>query len=175
MRYKIERFTAEIKIKHFIEEYFEGKIILQKCRECSGFAKTWSCPDFDFDTANYWRKFNTYQVICDRISMEDLQNPEEAQQRLYSEKSRFNKEMLSLEKAYPFSEALYAEECDQCNVCARLSGNPCRFPEIMRYSIESLGGCGVKLVESLFGFKVLWSDGISAPAYYILLGGLLKK
>ncbi len=175
MTYKIERFTAEIRIEHFMEKFFEGETVLQKCRECSGFAQTWSCPDFDFDTADYWRRFNTYQVICDRISMEGVQSPEEAQQRLFAEKPRFNEEMLALEKTCPSSEALYAEECDQCKVCARLSGKPCRFPQIMRYSIESLGGCGVKLVENLFGFKILWSDGTSVPAYYVLLGGLLKK
>jgi len=173
--YKIERFTAEIGIDEFIKKYYQGEKILQKCRECSGFAKAWSCPDFDFDTEEYWKQFDVYEVICDKISMEGVQTPQEAEQRLYKEKPRFNKEMLALEAATPDSRALYAEECDECKECARLIGKPCRLPHIMRYSIESLGGCGVALVEDLFGFSPVWSDGTSIPDYYILLGGLLKQ
>ena len=173
--YKIERFTKDISISEFMKKYFEGEVVLQKCRECSGFAKTWSCPNFDFSTADYWQKYTTYRVICDRIRMEDIDSPEAAEQRLYTEKPRFNKEMLALEKETPDSEALYAEECDECKECARLICEPCRLPHIMRYSIESLGGCGVKMVKDLFDFDVVWSDGKSIPEYYILLGGLLLK
>ena len=104
-----------------------------------------------------------------------MESPEAAEQRLYTEKPRFNKEMLALEKETPDSEALYAEECDECKECARLICEPCRLPHIMRYSIESLGGCGVKMVKDLFDFDVVWSDGKSIPEYYILLGGLLLK
>ncbi len=173
--YKIERFTKDIPISEFMEKYFEGEVVLQKCRECSGFAKTWSCPDFDFSTADYWQKYAVYRIICDRISMEGIDSPEAAEQRLYAEKPRFNKEMLTLEKKTPGSKALYAEECDECKECARLIGQPCRLPHIMRYSIESLGGRGVKMVKELFGFDVVWSNGTSIPKYYILLGGLLLK
>ena len=106
--------------------------------------------------------------------MKGVKSPREAEERLYSEKPAFNREMLQLEQAAPGSKALYAQECDECNICARLTGEPCRFPEIMRYSIESLGGCGVELVSDMFGFDVLWSDGKTIPDYYILLGGLLR-
>lgn len=172
--YEKRRFTGEISIADFLNQYFDKERILQKCRECSGFAKTWSCPEFDFAPEDYWKQFSTYQVICDQISMEGVTSPREAEERLYSEKPAFNREMLELEHAVLGSRALYAEECDECKTCARLTGEPCRFPEIMRYSIESLGGCGVKLVSELFGFDVLWSDGKTIPDYYILLGGLLK-
>lgn len=172
--YEKERFVKEISMDQFLDRYFDGERILQKCRECSGFAKTWSCPEFDFAPKDYWKQFSVYRVICDRISMKGVTSPREAEERLYREKPIFNGEMLALERKEPGSRALYAEECDECKTCARLTGKPCRFPEIMRYSIESLGGCGVKLVSELFGFEVLWSDGTTVPDYYILLGGLLK-
>lgn len=172
---KIERFTKDISIEDFMDTYYDGPTILQKCRECPGFATTWSCPEFDFDTAQYWLRFKTYRVICDRIAMSGVTTPMEAEGRLYARKPVFNREMLALEKATPDCVALYAEECDECKTCARLMGKPCRFPEIMRYSIESLGGCGVKLVKDLFGFDPQWSDGETVPDYYILLGGILLK
>lgn len=173
--YKKERFVKEITIETFLEQYFDGERILQKCRECPGFAKTWSCPEFNFAPEDYWKRFSIYQVICDRISMDGAESPQEAQQRLlYKEKPVFNREILGLEHTVPGSRALYAERCDECKICARIAGKPCRFPEIMRYSVESLGGSAVDLVSDLFGFDVLWSDGKTIPDYYILLGGLLK-
>lgn len=173
--YQKQRFIKEITINDFLSRYFDGERILQKCRECPGFSKTWSCPEFDFAPQDYWKQFSVYQVICEKISMAGVKSPREAEERLYLEKPIFNREMLELEKQVPGSKALYAEECDECRTCARLSGKPCRFPEIMRYSIESLGGCGVEMVSDLFGFDVLWSDGTSIPEYYVLLGGLLKQ
>ncbi len=173
--YKKERFTKELQIDKFVKMYFDPELTLQKCRTCTGYAKTWSCPDFDFNVRNYWRQFSAYRVIVDRVSMEGVASPKEAEERLAYEKPIFNRQMLALEKSTPGSVALYAQECEECQECARLIGKPCRLPETMRYSIESLGGCGIRLVEDLFEFGVCWSDGTTIPAYYILLGGLLKK
>ena len=44
----------------------------------------------------------------------------------------------------------------------------------MRYALESLGMLAVNLVKDQFGFDVLWSDGKSVPAYYLLVGGILE-
>lgn len=173
--YKKERFTKELEIDDFLRLYFDPAVTLEKCRACSGFAKTWSCPDFDFDVKAYWKQFSAYQVIVDRVYMEGAASPKEAEERLAREKPVFNAEMLTLEKDTPGSVALYAQECEECQRCARLEGKPCRLPQVMRYSLEALGGCGTRLVRDLFGFDVCWSDGTTIPAYYILLGGLLKK
>ncbi len=169
-----ERFTAEISTDEFIEKYFRGDEVLEKCRECPSFSKTWSCPAFDFDPIDYWRSFNTYKVICDRLFLCGADTPEEAEKILCREKSLFDGEMLALEKSSPGSAALYAAKCRLCSVCSRTLGLPCRLPDKMRYSVESLGGLGVSMVEDLFGFGVMWSEGSSVPPYYILLGGLLK-
>lgn len=173
--YEKERFTEKIAIEDFMNRYFDEERFLKKCRECPGFSKTWACPQFDFAPEDYWKQFSVYQIICDRISMEGVKSPEEAKERLFREKPFFNKEMLKLEKDTPGSRALLPGSCKACKSCARLLGEDCRFPEIMRPSIEALGGCGVKMVSDLFGFDVLWSDGKSIPLYYIMLGGLLKN
>lgn len=94
--YEKKRFTGEITITDFLNQYFDRGKILQKCRECSGFAKTWSCPEFDFAPEDYWRRFSSYQIICDRVSMEGVKSPREAEERLYSEKPAFNREMLKV-------------------------------------------------------------------------------
>jgi predicted metal-binding protein len=114
-------------------------------------------------------------MIVDRIDNSGAANVDEAQDRLFSEKDRYDAEMLELEKATPGSYGMAAQECVQCKKCARLSGHPCVHPDKMRYSLESIGAFPVKLVHDKFGFDILWSDGESIPEYYLLVAGLLKK
>ena len=68
----------------------------------------------------------------------------------------------------------WASSKRHCTKCARLAGKPCLHPEQMRYALESLGMLCVNLVKDQFGFDVLWSDGKSVPAYYLLVGGILE-
>ena len=100
---------------------------------------------------------------------------DEAQQRLFTEKDRYDQEMLDLEKSIPGSYGLAAQECVQCKKCARLSGHPCVHPDKMRYSLEAVGCFPVELVHDKFGFDILWSDGESIPEYYLLVAGVLLK
>ena len=59
--------------------------------------------------------------------------------------------------------------------CARAEGLPCRYPEKMRYSIESLGGNVGLTVSKLMGIELEWMEEGKMPSYFVLVGGLLKK
>ncbi|MDD6043197.1 MAG: DUF2284 domain-containing protein [Eubacteriaceae bacterium] len=172
--YSIDRFEEYISIDELMNEYFDFRFTYSKCRECPGFAQTWSCPDFDFDPACFWRKFSRFHLIVDRVSNTDLKDADEAQQRLFAEKKRFDAQLLEIEKTIPGSYALAAQECVKCEKCARLSGHPCIHPEVMRYGPEAIGIIAVKLVEDKLGLSVQWSDGESVPDYYLLIGGVIE-
>ncbi|MEY8298336.1 DUF2284 domain-containing protein [Emergencia timonensis] len=174
MTYQKQRFEARIATEELIEKYFDPAVTLAKCRACPGFASTWSCPDFDFDPLDFWKGFSKFHLIVDRISNEGAASVAAAKDRLFAEKSLYDAEMLALEKERPGSCALAAQECAHCTKCARLAGKPCLHPEQMRYALESLGMLCVNLVKDQFGFDVLWSDGKSVPAYYLLVGGILE-
>ncbi|MBQ6358699.1 MAG: DUF2284 domain-containing protein, partial [Clostridia bacterium] len=95
------------------------------------------------------------------------------QMELPKVKADLARELLFLEKERPGSLALLGGKCDLCPVCARTEGKPCRTPDRMRYSIESLGGdCGGAL-EKYFGEILQWAQGNRLPEQIILLGGLL--
>lgn len=175
MNYNKERFETYVDTMEMLEKYFDPEVTLNKCRECSGFAKTWSCPDFDFDVKDFWKDFTRFHFIVDRVSSEGVSNVSEAQQRLFDEKRLYDEEMLTLEKKVPGGVALAAQECIKCKKCARLIGKPCIHPDVMRYALESTGMLAVNLVRDKFGFEVLWSDGESIPEYYLLVGGVLEK
>lgn len=63
-------------------------------------------------------------------------------------------------------------------VCAWWQSTPMRhwifLAEQMRYSLETLGGDMGKALELYFDRKMIWAENGHLPAYYILLGGLLK-
>ena len=173
--YNKERFETYLDIDEMIKKYYHYDVTYERCSKCSGFAGTWACPGFDFDPKEYWQQFSRLHFIVDRISNEDAQTVEEAQQRLFAEKRLYDDEMLTLEGILPGSKALAAQECVQCKKCARLSGHPCVHPDKMRYALESLGMLAVNMVKDCFGFEILWSDGTSIPEYYLLVGGVLEK
>lgn len=79
-----------------------------------------------------------------------------------------------MEKEYPGSRALFAGTCELCENCDKEQGIPCGHPEIMRYSIEALGGNVAKAVQIYFDDTIHWAKDGRLPDYYILLGGLLK-
>lgn len=99
--YKKERFEAYLPMEEMIKKYYDFDTTFGKCSQCSGFEGTWSCPGFDFDPLGYWKPFSALRLIVDRISNEGCATVEEAQQRLFDEKKKYDAEMLALEATWP--------------------------------------------------------------------------
>ena len=83
--------------------------------------------------------------------------------------------LLTMEKDYPGSRALFAGTCEICEQCDKEKGISCRHPDLMRYSIEALGGNVAKAVQIYFDDTILWAENGHLPEYFILLGGLMKS
>ena len=173
--YKVDHFETYLSIAELMDKYFDFSCTYSKCRQCPGFGQTWSCPDLDFDPEDFWKQFSRFHLIVDRVSNSETQTAEEAQQRLFAEKRRFDSQLRDIEKTLPGSYALAAQECVQCTRCARLSGLPCIHPEIMRYGPEAIGLLALKMAENELGLKAQWSDGQSIPEYYLLIAGVIEK
>lgn len=173
--YTLERFETYISIDELMENYFDFGITHEKCKQCSGYKGTWACPAFDFDPAEWVRQFSRLHFIVDKVPNTGTTTVEEAQNRLFAEKTPFDTEMRELEAALPGSYGMAAQECVACTKCARLSGHPCVHPDIMRYGPESIGILVAKTVREKFGFDLQWSDGTSIPEYYVLAAGVFEK
>jgi predicted metal-binding protein len=92
-------------------------------------------------------------------------------------KNKITEELFAMEEEYPGSISLSAGSCSVCGPenCTRTDGKPCRYPEKMRYSIESIGGNVGKTVSKLLGIELEWIEEGKIPSYFVLVGGLLKK
>ena len=77
-------------------------------------------------------------------------------------------------ESHPGSISLSAGSCHRCkNGCTRTQEKPCRFPEKMRYSIESLGGNVGLTIEKLMGIKLEWIEEGKLSHHFVLVCGLL--
>lgn len=181
--YEIKKLEAQpIDIPTYLDEYVDIPTFLECCKACPNFGTTWSCPPYDFDVEAFWNRYSTLklygtQLIYTEEAVNRRYTKEEAdrilEETLKPEKLALSKEMEVLEKQNPGSQALSAGSCILCKDCARTQGNPCRHPDSMRYSIESLGGNVGKTTSRLLGIELEWMEENRLPHYFTLINGLL--
>ena len=95
-------------------------------------------------------------------------------QMMSSVKADLEAELFEEEKAHPGSELLSGGSCYKCaEGCTRPGGAPCRHPDVLRYSIEALGGDVEKIARDLLGSPLLWAEPGELAPYYMLVGGLM--
>lgn len=175
MEYSLEYFESEIDVETYIQEYVDVETFLQLCQECPNYESVWSCPPYDFDPYDVWRDFDTLTVCGYRITYSDDRTEPEMNKALFEVKCKLTEELYELEKKYPGSMSLSAGSCHLCEGCTRPTGQPCRHPDKMRYSIESIGGNVGKTISELCGIEIEWIEEGKLPEHFVLVGGLLKK
>jgi hypothetical protein len=95
-----------------------------------------------------------------------------AMERFHISRAGFREILLEVAKQFPGFRCLVAGYCAQRTDCARESGNPCRFPETMRFSFESVGFDVSSLSMGVLGLLVQWPrQGL--PKYYLTVGAVL--
>jgi predicted metal-binding protein len=159
--------------------HFDPARVLSYCAGCPNFESRWSCPPFpdhSLDRLGNW----SHAVVAARkvpLPFEEIPSTPEganawALDRFHASRAEFREILLKLEKAFPGSRALVAGHCVQCTACAREVGDPCRFPEAMRYSLEAVGFDVTSLTAGILGVSIHWpSQGL--PEYYLTVGALL--
>ena len=184
LKYSAAPLENKIAVEDYVRDYVDVPRFLECCKACPHYSSKWSCPPYDFEPLDLWTKFRELWIFGVKISFgaegggADYSAPEmneEIRAVFLEEKRKLLNRALSLEKEYPGSLGLSAGSCAVCAECAKKSGEPCRRPELMRYSIESLDGDVCKTAEKLLGTPIKWAQDGRAPEYLILAGGLLTK
>lgn len=175
----VRRLSAALTVEECLEKYVDVEKYLGFCRECPNYGKCWSCPPYDFDPLDIWRSFDWLEILAFQITPESeearKQAAEDPRVLLAPFRASLDGELTQMEAEIPDSLRLNAGRCLVCPVCARREGEPCRYPEKMRCSIESLGGAVGDIAAQVLHTPLLWGKNGEAPAYYVLVGGLLRK
>ena len=169
----IERYQAEIDVPTFVANYVDVPRFLKCCEVCPHYGTSWTCPPYDFDPLDFWNSYAGLTLFGSRIIPES--KDENLIRALLQEKETLYRELLALERKTPGSCLLSAGCCEFCGDCARRSGEACRVPERLRYSLESLGADVGKTAEELLGIRLQWYAEGQTPEYLVLVCGLLEK
>ena len=117
------------------------------------------------------------QIIYDEETRRTVSGREEMMkvldESMHTERDRFDSVLAWLEETMGGC-ALTAGPCRICpDGCARVQGEPCRFPERKRHSLESLGGDITATLKDILGIDLIWDSDGRLPEYYTLTAGLL--
>ena len=161
-------------IIEYLKNYVDVKRIEKYCRECPLYGNKWSCPPFYFSPEAIWKKYDKLYIVGKKVYYKNNYK-DQTQKMYYDVKHDLTEELFKLEAAHPGSMLFSAGSCDICGLteCSRRYAKPCRFPEKMRHSIESLGGDVVKSAKDLLGIDIQWPSDNSTPEYITTVGGLL--
>lgn len=182
LSYGVSERTVRIPAADYLAGFVDVPRCESYCRECSLFGQNWSCPPFDFDPSQVWASRTWFEVTArtmtflpgqprDGLESEDLKD---AVRRLFStEKRRAHRSLMAWCAARPGSIPVGAGGCELCADCTRRRGAPCRLPNQLVHSIESLGGDVSATLARLFDQPIAWSDGESLPDRFVLVYGLL--
>lgn len=175
--YDIETFEKEIAVDEYIRDYVNVDEFIEYCKECPNYGAVWSCPPYDFDAEEYWRQYSSLYLVAKKIIFGPDTDLEASKEIMKKVKEDLGRVLYGMEEQEPGSVSLSAGSCSLCmeEGCCRPSKRPCRRPEKMRYSIESIGGNVGLTVSKLMGIELEWVTEGKLPSYFVLVGGLLKK
>jgi predicted metal-binding protein len=174
------------------------------CQACSNYEKNYSCPNFDFTTETYLGAYEYVVLIRTIVSSKLLKEDADKltdydfSSRVYRNHLKdypdrqvtwndkvsmyfFNKvkdlmtsRLLELESEYTDSLCLVPGNCMTCQVCTKQKGQPCLYPDQLRYSLEALGFLVSDIYEQFFKHTLEWS-GDDLPQSFETCSGILSK
>ena len=169
----------ELKNNFWNIEKFEGF-----CKQCRNYGKLWSCPPYDFSIEEYVYRYKYIyivgvKIVFDEDTLSSINTKEKISnyttETLHFMKNKIMNEMLKLEKLYPNSTSLSAGGCNLCENCSKLKNVQCIHPDLMRYSLESLGFDVGGISSKLLNFELKWATETRLPDYFSLIAGIMTN
>lgn len=169
----------ELKNNFWDIEKFEGF-----CKQCRNYGKLWSCPPYNFSIEEYVDRYKYVyivgvKIVFDEDTLSSINTKEKISnyttETLHFMKNKIMNEMLKLEKLYPNSTSLSAGGCNLCENCSKLKNIQCVHPDLMRYSLESLGFDVGGVSSKLLNFELKWATETRLPDYFSLIAGTMTN
>ena len=167
MSYTVTTRRATIGADEMIARYRDIGRIRQYCLQCPGYGKSWGCPPFDFDPATVTDGFKAVTVIGTTITFDEAtraacKSTDEAiavgRQAMEEVWQSLLPMMYEMERQAPGSRCFTF----RCVLCpeggTRPQGKPCRHPELLRHSLESVGFDLEAVTRDLLGIDLEWSE-----------------
>lgn len=173
--YDVEDAAAIVTREQYVKNFRDVATFEACCRECPNYGNRWGCPPFDHDTLGDLLRYEKVLIAGAKITPHDVRMPlEQVYDLMRPELHRFNHRLLELEKQSSGMAFGFVGKCEYCgNVpCARVHGEPCRHPEVVRPSLEAYGFNVSKTSSEILGIDMVWSKGKNMPRYLTLVCAL---
>jgi predicted metal-binding protein len=184
MKYTVTSKETIISADEFISRYRDVERIRQFCLQCPGYGKAWNCPPFDFDPRTVSDGFRTVRFIATIIEFDEqtraaCTSPEQAvevgRQAMDEVWQSLLPRLYEMERETTGSR-VFTFRCVLCpEGCTRPQGKPCRRPEQMRHSLESVGFDIEAMARDLLGITLEWSADGSLAKHITLVTALFSR
>lgn len=136
---------------------------------CSNFNKNWSCPPHSPRFDEFVEDYKNSLLVQLTSEVEEGEEFMEAY-----DKNRSTLEALLSKMQIDF-ECLKTScgTCQICERCALLDNKDCYHPELMRYSMESMGLDLSKVSEDIFDHKLTWNTETEKSNLCTSMGSIL--
>lgn len=145
------------------------------CRSCPAYGARWGCPPLSQEILMRPLSYKYATIVAVKITPDIENAPLELADKLLIEvRRKIEPQLLAIEKATAGYAAVFTGRCYHCGTipCTRPSGLPCRHPDLVRPSLESLGYDVSKITTATLGVSLLWGRDGHMPEYLTLVGAV---
>ena len=169
----VRTLRATLPMEEFAQRFSLNIPVEQLCGVCPNYGRRWACPPLS--PADAITHFSTIEVWVTQITPAQADLPlSEAYPIIAEQRAAIEPLMLAREAELNGRAALFTGLCPHCpnQQCARISGAPCRHPELVRPSLEALGFNLSEVTRQLFNIDMLWGRQGRLPRYLTLVGAV---
>lgn len=184
MNYTLNTHEATMAASEFTSRFRDVERIGQYCLECPGYGKSWGCPPFDFDPRSVTEGFNTVTVMGTMIEFDEetrracttaQESARVGHEAMAQVLQSLLPDLYEMERRHPGSR-VFTFRCVLCpEGCTRPQGKPCRHPDRLRHSLESVGYDVEAIARDLLGITLEWSTDGSLSKHITLITALFTK
>ena len=169
----VRTLRATLPMEEFARRFRLNIPVEQLCGACPNYGRRWACPPLS--PADCITHYSTIEVWVVQITPAQPDLPlSEAHTIINAQRAVVEPLMLAREAELHGRAALFTGLCPHCphQQCARIAGEPCRHPELVRPSLEALGFNLGEVTRELFNIDMLWGRHGRLPQYLTLVGAV---
>lgn len=155
--YTVEELLTTMAIGVLVERFHRPEKVWMLCKMCPNYGRKWGCPPFEYDVVEKILKYNYIELFATRVVFTAVTpSPDEREAIMRTEYARIESRLLALERTTGGVASANIGGCERCKErgCTRPNGVPCRYPELLRPSLEAYGFDVPDLLHSAFGINL---------------------
>lgn len=149
-----------VSVDNLIENAFKPHIVHDYCSKCPNYSMHFSCPSHNFSIPAFLANYSHVMIISHRL---------DARLDEYSYYRDLIDPLLMAHESKFTGQALLAGVCRNCDFCFEDGAQICHNPQLLRYSLESLGFDIARLLQVYFKQELDFDERRLQLVYGMLL------